>query len=318
MGCSNTMIFENRKELQQSKINLTFTSNHLKKELQHAQVIISLITKIRNRIIYLYHKIIYSSAACIYDYPSITFALRNIFYKISADFKGDLLASNLTYIEDPPYLQCRGFDLLSEQAKEKLQEIFDFIVEIRGYKQIIKQIDKDTPELLFLVFENKEFISEENCKKINESMNLFKEMVKLRYNILESYKNQIYNFVTKTEFYCKNINRIGREAFKRGYKDIFEIALLKKNEIIDENQYKIKEIVISGVIVGGKKTENNKEENSKNKDSNNNINNNIEEEIKFKDFDMSEIETIKRRMENTLKNDIKEEFNNNNLINELE
>ena len=33
---------------------------------------------------------------------------------------------------------------------------------------------------------------------------------------------------------------------------------------------------------------------------------------------MSEIETIKRRMENTLKNDIKEEFNNNNLINELE
>jgi len=313
MGCGNTMIFENRKELQQSKINLTFTSNHLKKELQHAQVIISLITKIRNRIIYLYHKIIYSSAACIYDYPSITFALRNIFYKISADFKGDLLASNLTYIEDPPYLQCRGFDLLSEQAKEKLQEIFDFIVEIRGYKQIIKQIDKDTPELLFLVFENKEFISEENCKKINESMNLFKEMVKLRYNILESYKNQIYNFVTKTEIYCKNINKIGKEAFKRGYKDIYEIALLKKNEIIDQNQYKIKEIVISGVIVGGNKIENNDKENSKD-----NINNNIEEEIKFKDFNISEIETIKRRMENTLKNDIKDEINNSNLINELQ
>lgn len=313
MGCSNTMIFENRKELQQSKINLTFTSNHLKKELQHAQVIISLITKIRNRIIYLYHKIIYSSAACIYDYPSITFALRNIFYKISADFKGDLLASNLTYIEDPPYLQCRGFDLLSEQAKEKLQEIFDFIVEIRGYKQIIKQIDKDTPELLFLVFENKELISEENCKKINESMNLFKEMVKLRYNILESYKNQIYNFVTKTEIYCKNINKIGKEAFKRGYKDIYEIALLKKNEIIDENKYKVKEIVISGVIVGGKKIENNDKENSKD-----NLNNNIEEEIKFKDFNISEIETYKRRMENTLKNDIKEEINNSNLINELQ
>ena len=313
MGCGNTMIFENRKELQQSKINLTFTSNHLKKELQHAQVIISLITKIRNRIIYLYHKIIYSSAACIYDYPSITFALRNIFYKISADFKGDLLASNLTYIEDPPYLQCRGFDLLSEQAKEKLQEIFDFIVEIRGYKQIIKQIDKDTPELLFLVFENKEFISEENCKKINESMNLFKEMVKLRYNILESYKNQIYNFVTKTEIYCKNINKIGKEAFKRGYKDIYEIALLKKNEIIDQNQYKIKEIVISGVIVGGNKIENNDKENSKD-----NINNNNEEEIKFKDFNISEIETVKRRMENTLKNDIKDEINNSNLINELQ
>ena len=313
MGCSNTMILENRKELQQSKINLTFTSNHLKKELQHAQVIISLITKIRNRIIYLYHKIIYSSAACIYDYPSITFALRNIFYKISADFKGDLLASNLTYIEDPPYLQCRGFDSLSEQAKEKLQEIFDFIVEVRGYKQIIKQIDKDTPELLFLVFENKEFISEENCKKINDSMNLFKEMVKLRYNILESYKNQIYNFVTKTDIYCKNINKIGKEAFKRGYKDIYEIALLKKNEIIDQNQYKIKEIVISGVIVGGKKIENNDKENSKT-----NINNNIDEEIKFKEFDISEIETIKKRMENTLKNDIKEEINNNNLINELQ
>ena len=313
MGCSNTMIFENRKELQQSKINLTFTSNHLKKELQHAQVIISLITKIRNRIIYLYHKIIYSSAACIYNYPTITFALRNIFYKISADFKGDLLASNLTYIEDPPYLQCTDFNLLTEQAKEKLQEIFDFIVEIRGYKQIIKQIDKDTPELLFLVFENKEFISEENSKKINDSMELFKEMVKLRYNILESYKNQIYNFVTKTEIYCKNINKIGKEAFKRGYKDIYEIALLKKNEIIDQNQYKIKEIVISGVIVGGNKIENNDKENSKD-----NINNNIEEEIKFKDFNISEIETIKRRMENTLKNDIKDEINNSNLINELQ
>ena len=149
-------------------------------------------------------------------------------------------------------------------------------------------------------------------------MELFKEMVKLRYDILESYKNQIYNFVTKTELYCKNINKIGKEAFKRGYKDIYEIALLKKNEIINQNQYKIKEIVISGVIVGGNKIENNDKENSKNKDSNNNINNNIEEEIKFKDFDMSEIETIKRRMENTLKNDIKEEFNNNNLINELE
>jgi len=301
MGCSTTSTLENQKELQQAKIDLSFSSKSLQNELQHAQVIISLITKIRNRLIYLYHKLIYSSAACVYSYPSITFVLRNIFYKISADFKGDLLASNIMYIEDPPYLQCQSIELLSQQAKELLQELFDFMVEIIGYKQIIKQIDKETPELLFLIFEKKDVISEQNSKKLNEAVELFDKLTKLRINIIKAYKDQVYFYVTKTNMYCHGINKIGKEAFKRGFFDIYEIAMLKKNEIIEEN-IKLKKIVINKEM-----TNTNNQNNNENKKKENDEE---EEEIKFKEFDKKEIESIKTKMETIIKNDIKEEINN--------
>ena len=56
---------------------------------------------------------------------------------------------------------------------------YDFIVEINNYKTIIKQIDKETPGLLYLIFENKENVSDSNINNINKGIELFKEMTNL-------------------------------------------------------------------------------------------------------------------------------------------
>ena len=84
MGCCSSHTRDNLFE-QSEPINLSIIEN---KELKQAQTIISLIIKIRNRIIYLYHKLIYSTGGCLYINPSMSLCVRNIFYKISAEFKG--------------------------------------------------------------------------------------------------------------------------------------------------------------------------------------------------------------------------------------
>ena len=63
MGCGSPSLVIEGNNLKQIKIvDLSFCEEE--ENLKQAQNLISLITKIRNRIIYLYHKLIYSSAAC--------------------------------------------------------------------------------------------------------------------------------------------------------------------------------------------------------------------------------------------------------------
>ena len=83
MGCGSSKILNEKKYLHQKNIKLDFDDDNT--ELNRVQNIISLITNIRNRIIYKFHRLIYKSGACLFLQPTIILCLKCIFYKISAD-----------------------------------------------------------------------------------------------------------------------------------------------------------------------------------------------------------------------------------------
>ena len=150
MGCSSSHTKDSILE-QTKPINLSIIENI--DELKQAQNLISLIIKIRNRIIYKYHKLIYITGACLYLKPNMSYCVKNIFYKISCDFHGQLKEKEIKYFEDPPYLTSENLNLKNE-SKELFDELLKFITELRGYKNILKQIDNDSPTLLYLEYEH--------------------------------------------------------------------------------------------------------------------------------------------------------------------
>ena len=247
MGCSSINSVEEDIKLRQKNIFLNTNSTHHKKDLIHAQSLINLISRIRNRMIYLYHKLIYDTGACLYLNPTIEHCLKSVLYKISCDLEGEIKIYDLEYIEDPPFLKLTTKEKIKKNSLDLLTELFNFIVEIKNYKTIIKQIDKETPGLLYLIFENKENISTENINNINKGIDLFKEMTNLRISIINKYKLQIRDFLYKKEEYLDKINLIGKKAYDLKIYDIYEINLLnrKNKENFDEMYKTIKEAKIN-------------------------------------------------------------------------
>ena len=229
MGCSSVTSGEESIKLRQKNIFLNTNSLHHKKDLIHAQSLINLISRIRNKMIYLYHKLIYDTGACLYINPTIEHCLKSVLYKISCDLKGQLENSELDYIEDPPYLSIKDYSNIKQETNNLIKELFKFIVEIKNYKTIIKQLDKETPGLLYLIFENKENVSSENIININKGIDLFKEMTNLRTGIINKYKLQIRDFLYRKDEFIKNINIIGKKAYDLQINDIYEINLLNQN-----------------------------------------------------------------------------------------
>ena len=240
MGCSSINNVKEDAKLRQEMINLNIDTNYHKKELIHAQSLINLISRIRNKMIYLYHKLIYDTGACLFIKPTIKHCFNSIFYKISTDLEGKLSIEDIEYIEDPPYLKIKNDYLnISQKGKDLLNQLFNFIIEIKSYKSIIKQIDKETPGLLYLINENKENISSKNIDNINRGIELFKNTINIRNEIINSYKLQIREFFTKKEIFIKDYNKIGKQAYHEKKNDHYEIILLKKddiNEYDNENQ----------------------------------------------------------------------------------
>ena len=227
MGCTSFSSASEINEYQQEIIELDMSNNI--KELSHARSLINLITRIRNKIIYLYHKLIYDTGACIFVKPTIVHCLKCIFYKVSSEFEGNLKKADITHKEDPPYLKLSTVVTLSEQSYSLLNELFNFIIELTSYKTIIKQIDKETPELLYLIYEAKNKLSSKNIQLINKGIELFKNMKEMKNNILTLYKNQIYEFAFRKNNFCEKIDFIGRHAYEESITDIYEIAMLEKD-----------------------------------------------------------------------------------------
>ena len=192
MGCSSVNSIEEDVKLRQKNINLNINTHHHKKDLIHAQSLINLISRIRNKMIYLYHKLIYDTGACLYLNPTIAHCLKSVLYKVSCDLEGKFENAGMEYMEDPPYLKIPNKNEIKKETKDLLTELFNFIVEIKNYKTIIKQIDRETPGLLYLIFENKENVSSENIDNINKGIELFKEMTNLRTSIINKYKLHKY------------------------------------------------------------------------------------------------------------------------------
>ena len=235
MGCSSVILEQDDTKLQQKIINLNTNTLHHKKDLMHAQSLINLISRIRNKMIYLYHKLIYETGACLYIKPTIAHCLKSVLYKISSDLKGNFENCEMEYIDDPPYLNIQNIKNINKVTIDLITKLFNFIVEIKNYKTIIKQLDKETPGLLYLIFENKENVSKENINNINKGIELFKEMSSLRIQIINKYKYQIRDFIYKKEDFIKEINLIGKKAYDLNISDIYEINFLNHSKKGEEN-----------------------------------------------------------------------------------
>jgi len=235
MGCGSTQLRLDGQIIKQEIIELDINNHYKNKELLQAQHLIHLITNLRNKIIYEYDNLIYTTGACLFKNPTITHCTRCILFKISSECKGDLGNAQFTFREDPPFLKV-DFDKFSEETNKLLNQLFDFIIKLRDYKIIMKQIDKETPKLMYIVFENNNKISKENLNKINKSISLFKDLYKLRNNILVEYKNQIYELLMHNENYLKIINEIGKTAYESKITDIYEITMLFKKISFNENE----------------------------------------------------------------------------------
>jgi hypothetical protein len=236
MGCSNaTSVLENYNLQQTKKINLIINENE--KNLNDVQNLIFLIIKIRNRIIYQYHKLIYSCAACLYYKPTITRCIRNIFFKISCELKGKFEDCNIDYFENIPYIKIQN-ENLSNEINEKINELLNFIIELRICKPLIAQIDKDSPQLLYLEFENHKNISNRNIQRIHNSIKLFEQLKELRNKILTDYKEQIVFYFKRNDYYCLQIDKIGYEAYEKRLNDIYEIGFLnyKDDKKMNDNE----------------------------------------------------------------------------------
>ena len=233
MGCTSFRSISEINDYQQESIKLDMSNNI--KGLSHANSLIKLITRIRNKIIYLYHKLIYDTGACIFIKPNIAQCLKCILYKVSSEFEGKLENANIQHRDDPPYLVLSKEIPLSDKSLFLFNELFNFIIEIISYKTIIKQIDKETPELLYLIYESKNKLSNKNIELINKGMELFKNIKSIKYEILSIYKNQVYEFVYRKSKFYEEINEIGRYAYENNITDIYEIAMIQKEFIKNDN-----------------------------------------------------------------------------------
>ena len=233
MGCTSFQSISEINDYQQESIKLDMSNNI--KGLSHANSLIKLITRIRNKIIYLYHKLIYDTGACIFIKPNIAQCLKCILYKVSSEFEGKLENANIQHRDDPPYLVLSKEIPLSDKSLFLFNELFNFIIEIISYKTIIKQIDKETPELLYLIYESKNKLSNKNIELINKGMELFKNIKSIKYEILSIYKNQVYEFIYRKSKFYEEINEIGRYAYENNITDIYEIAMIQKDFIKNDN-----------------------------------------------------------------------------------
>ena len=238
MGCCSVNLVKEDINIRQQKINLNLNTKFHRKELIRAQSLINLISRIRNKIIFLYHKLIYDTGACLFLNPTIVHCFQTILYKISSELEGKLENFNIEYIEDPPYLKIEK-ESITEESLNLINELFSFIIELKSYKTIIKQIDKETPSLLYLISENKENISLENINNINKGIELFQDLIKIREDILNLYKYQVREIITRKDSYCEEINKIGEEAFQKNINDIYEITLLKNNNLNVDKDYQM-------------------------------------------------------------------------------
>ena len=214
MGCGSPLLRVDGKIIQQENIKLDITSHHKNKELVQAQLLINLITNIRNKIIYEYDNLIYLSGACLFKNPTITHCTRCILYKICSECQGDINKAGFFQREDPPFLIVKK-EKFSKETNELITLLFDFIIKLRDYKFIVKQIDKETPKLMYIVFENNNNVSKENISKINKGIILFKELNKIRNSIIVEYKDKIFDVIYFNKKFCNEINKIGNLAIKK-------------------------------------------------------------------------------------------------------
>ena len=236
MGCT-TMTYPTieGKIIKQEKIELDISNINKGKELSQAQIIINLITNLRNKIIYDLDHLIYVTGACIFKNPNIIHCVKCLFFLISSECEGILNNAEFVYKEDPPFFNINK-GKITEETQNILNEFLEFIINLKDYRVIINQLDKELPRLMYILFENNNNISKENLNKIQKAINLFQDLSKMRNNILRDYKNQIYDLMMSNSNFCKPINIIGKLSLEKKIRDKYEIAFLF-NQLKDDQDF---------------------------------------------------------------------------------
>jgi len=244
MGCG-TMTYTKMegKALKQEKIELDISNNNNKsKELLDAQSLIFIITNLYNKIIYDYDCLIYNTGACVFKNPNIIHCTKCLFFKISTECCGNLNLVEFEFKEDPPFFTLNR-EYISQETQNILDELFEFVTNLKDYRIIMKQLDKETPRLMYIIHENNNNVSKENIDKIKLSLSLFHDLNKLRNSILGQYKNQIYDLIMSNSSYCSPINKLAKLANEKNITDKYEIAFLfnQLKKDLDFNKYFLRE-----------------------------------------------------------------------------
>ena len=75
-----------------------------------------------------------------------------ILFKICSDCEGDINNAKISFEEDPPFIKIES-NQLRKEANIILSKLFDFVIRLRDYKILIKQIDKEIPKLMYILYE---------------------------------------------------------------------------------------------------------------------------------------------------------------------
>lgn len=79
-----------------------------------------------------------------------------------------------------------------------------------------------------MIYEENEKLSKKNIQKINQGIYLYKNIIKIKINILNLYKSEILEFSIRNYGYCNRINLIGKFTYENKITDIYEISMLEK------------------------------------------------------------------------------------------
>lgn len=228
MGCGSIDLRMDGKVFRQENIELDINNLYKSKELSQAQLLINLITILRNNIIYEFDNLIFITGACLFKNPDMSHCIKCILFKICSESEGDIKNTEFIYNEDLPFFKLNKMEKFSQETKDLISKLFDFIGKLRDYKIILRHLDKEIPKLMYIVFENNNKISKENIDKINKAILLFKNLSDLRIKIIKQYKNQISDLAMGNSDFYNQINTIGKLAYEKNITDIYEIAMLCK------------------------------------------------------------------------------------------
>lgn len=227
-----------------------------------AQLIIEMVEDLRETIIDSLDELIMLTGAYVFTNPNIILCIKCVLWKVSADNKGNLKQSEISFYDDEPYFQIRGGSITPETTRI-ISNLVTYISNFFSIKNQIKHTDLKIPELIYIIsekFENfihdksieknklenfypKKSLSpinknklkpkylqiiQDNNIKIKKTVDLFPDLIAIYNENLEKVKYEFF-LILKDPRYITNIDKVGEYAISKSLYNIVEIAFNSKN-----------------------------------------------------------------------------------------
>ena len=196
---------------------------------------------IRRKLIDELDEIIFKTGAYIFKYPLPLHCFKLLMFKLAIRSKGNLEVYNITFLDDPPFVQMENVENCFEYKR-----ILAYIISLSYLKTTLKELENDLPELFYLI--NEVDIFESNKKCINDGINLLVIMKKFNTLSLSGFRNEVFSLLVKKNNYDEQLKLIvenanlfgngdnisqffaGLKVLKNKYRDIFSNIYLENNE----------------------------------------------------------------------------------------